>query len=169
MKDIPGYEGRYAVTKDGKIWSHSKSGGTKNGKWLKNSDHYKGYSIVTLADKNGKRKGVFVHRAVAITFIPNPCFLKEINHKNADKKDNRVSNLEWSSRLDNMRHAYKNNLVHILSGEKHGNAKLTWKKVREIRNIYIKGVTKQRDLAKKYSITQRVIWGIVNNVSWKES
>lgn len=110
---------------------------------------------------------MFVHSVVARTYLPNPKCEKEINHIDGNKHNNNVGNLEWSNRSDNMKHAYKLGLLHNLgSGENHSQAKLTWQKVAQIKGRYIRGVTKQRDLANEYGVSQRVIWGIVNGKLW---
>lgn len=88
MKDIPGYEGQYAVTSCGKIWSY------KNKKFLKQALHNEGYLIVNLS-KNGIQKNHYVHRLVACAFIDNPDSLKHINHKDENKSNNSINNLEW--------------------------------------------------------------------------
>lgn len=63
----------------------------------------KGYHRVTLWNK-GNKKLLRVHRLVAEAFIPNPNILETVNHKNENKADNRVENLEWMSREDNLRY-----------------------------------------------------------------
>jgi hypothetical protein len=60
---------------------------------------------------NGKAKGFYLHRIVADHFIPNPENLPEVNHIDGDCYNNRADNLEWISKLDNMRHAVSNNLI----------------------------------------------------------
>lgn len=109
-KDIPGYEGLYQASKDGQVKSLGRLSCRKDGrlnryeeKTLKQSRHPKGYMRVCLT-KNGKIKGLFVHRLVAMAFIPNPKHLPQVNHINEDKTDNRACNLEWVSCVDNVNH-----------------------------------------------------------------
>lgn len=99
MKDIKNYEGLYAVTEDGRVWSY------KNSKWLKPLPCGQGYLKVELY-KNKKKTSFFVHRLVAIAFLPNPENLPDVNHKDEDKTNNDISNLEWMTRQANV--AYSN-------------------------------------------------------------
>ena len=66
---------------------------------------------VGFTNNENKSKGYYLHRIVAQHFIDNPNNLPEVNHKNGDFYDNKASNLEWISKLDNMRHANENNLI----------------------------------------------------------
>jgi hypothetical protein len=100
---IKGYENRYLVSISGEIYS------IKTKKLLKQMQTEKGYLVVELW-VNYKRKSVKVHRLVAETFIENPFGKKEINHKDGNKSNNHVNNLEWCSRTENMKHAYKTGL-----------------------------------------------------------
>lgn len=95
-KDIPGYEGFYQVSNTGKVKSFQK------GKplFLKTS-LTKGYVTVNLF-QNKKIKKCLVHRLVALAFIPNPNNYREINHKDENKLNNCVDNLEWCTRSYNM-------------------------------------------------------------------
>lgn len=70
----------------------------------------KGYLKVRLS-LHDKKVSVRVHRMVAIAFIPNPENLPQVNHKDGNKKNNHVSNLEWASNYDNMQHAICNGLI----------------------------------------------------------
>ena len=96
-KPIAGYDGLYEVSDLGRVRS-LKFGKTKV---LKPGRVGGGYLIVVLC-KDGIRKNMKVHRLVASAFIPNPLNLETVNHKNEDKRNNNVSNLEWMSRTDNL-------------------------------------------------------------------
>lgn len=91
--DIPSFPG-YKVSNDGIVYSE------KSGKELRQHDK-KGYLHVFLYDNNGKRKDIFVHRLVAIAFIPNPNNEPQINHKDENTRNNNADNLEWCSALYN--------------------------------------------------------------------
>lgn len=95
-KTITGCEGRYAITRDGRVWSY------KSGKILKGSINCKGYLQVRIRDCNGDFISKTIHRLVAEAFIPNPDNLPEVNHKDENKLNNCVENLEWCDRTYNM-------------------------------------------------------------------
>ena len=88
----------YSVSEDGEI-RNSK------GKIIKGEISNNGYRRVSLSNDDIKHKKMSVHRLVAETYIPNPHNYPEVNHKNENKLDNRVSNLEWCSTLDNLNHS----------------------------------------------------------------
>lgn len=66
-----------------------------------------GYLTVSLTDGEGNKKKYRVHRIIALTFIPNPENKTEVNHINSVRDDNRVENLEWVTRSENMKHAFR--------------------------------------------------------------
>lgn len=98
-KDIEGYEGLYQVSNLGNVRSLNY-GCTGEIKLLKQSTDC-GYKRINLY-KNGKRERYLVHRLVAMTFIPNLDNLPMVNHKDEDKSNNNVNNLEWCTREYNM-------------------------------------------------------------------
>ena len=102
MKDIPGYEGLYAATTNGQIWSY------RSQKFLKPELLENGYHRVCLSGRDG-RKRFRVHTLVAMTYIDNPFQYNEVNHIDGDKINNCVSNLEWCSHKYNIHH-YLNTL-----------------------------------------------------------
>lgn len=112
-KDIKGYEGLYQVSNYGRVKSLGREVKYKNGRvsWynsmiLKPMDNGRGYLTVHLR-KNGKRSVKYIHRLVAETFI-NDIENNDINHKDFDRKNNRLDNLEICSRKENINYSYKN-------------------------------------------------------------
>ena len=94
MKDIVGYEGIYAVTSCGRVWSYRRN------IFMKTYQTPEGYEIVWLC-VNGKSKGYNVHRLVAQAYIDNPDNLPQINHKDEVPYHNWVNNLEWCTQYYN--------------------------------------------------------------------
>lgn len=96
MRDYQGYEGRYAITEDGKVWSY------KNQRYLKPYNSGNGYLKVGLI-KDGVRHQYYVHQLVAQTYITNddPENKVQVNHKDENKHNNSVSNLEWTTPKEN--------------------------------------------------------------------
>ena len=88
MKDIKGYEGLYGITPEGEVWSY------KYKKFLKPKYEKNGYLRIMLC-KDGQRKMYSLHRLVAQTYLPNPENLPQVNHKDENKANNCLQNLEW--------------------------------------------------------------------------
>ena len=108
MKDIPEYEGLYAVTQDGLIWTYPNN--IHDGRFLKSSITKCGYEQVVLS-KKGKTKHFYVHRLVAQVYLLQDENRNCVNHKNGIKTDNRVFNLEWVTHSENKQHAFKTGLT----------------------------------------------------------
>ena len=101
-KPAKGYEGIYEVSNFGNVRN-------AKGMALKPFPIHQGYLVVDLS-RSGKKRHHRVNRLVAETFIPNTGNKTEVNHKNGNKTDNRVSNLEWTTKSENMVHAYRSGL-----------------------------------------------------------
>ena len=101
MKDIAGYEGLYAVTSCGKIWSY------RNECFLKPVADVRGYLKVNLF-KDGMMKTYRIHRLVADAYIPNPENLPQINHRDENKTNNCLQNLEWCDAKYNTNYGTRN-------------------------------------------------------------
>lgn len=136
------------------------------GKILVASKQHEGYRGVVLS-KNCKKERRLIHRLVAIAFIPNPKNKSQVNHKDADKDNNSVGNLEWVSCQENHRHARRANLMPI--GERHGNAVLTKKDVLKIRETASnRGYHyRRKELATEYGVAEDTIREVVNRKTWK--
>jgi hypothetical protein len=102
MQTIKDFE-NYLITKDGDIYRNITY--TK----LKCSSDKNGYLKIRLLNKSG-RKSMFLHRLLAIQFIPNPLNKPFINHIDGNKSNNKLNNLEWCTHKENMKHAWDNNL-----------------------------------------------------------
>ena len=98
-KSIVGYEGLYDVSEDGKVFSHYTH------KELKHAIKRDGYHQVTLVDCDKKLHYKNVHVLVAETFIPKIDGKNYVNHKDGNKDNNCVSNLEWCTSRENMLHS----------------------------------------------------------------
>lgn len=102
IRDIKGFEGHYAVTSYGRVWSY------KSHKFLSPGVDKFGYCIVVLC-KNGKRKTCKVHRLVAEAFLANPDGKPQVNHKDENKTNNNIINLEWMTAVENINYGTRNN------------------------------------------------------------
>lgn len=104
-KQIPGYEGLYEVSSDGEVRSNKRA--TTSGKILKQYvSKRNGYCYVCLS-KDNKATTKRVHGLVASAFFGERVEGSQINHKDGNKRNNRVENLEYCTQSENMRHAYK--------------------------------------------------------------
>ena len=116
------------------------------------------------------RKNRNVHRVIAETFIPNPNNLPCVNHKDGNKLNNSIDNLEWCTYSENTIHAYQTGLEQKNCGENHHSHKLTKEDVEYIKQKYIK-----RDsefgavaLANKFGVDRTTIHDIIRGKTWRE-
>ena len=108
QKDIPGYEGLYAITDRGEVLSLS----FRNNKTIKTRQEpivmkprvNHGYLTITL-QKCGKQKSYYIHRLVAEAFVENPNGYKVVNHKDEDRANNLPENLEWCTQQYNVNYS----------------------------------------------------------------
>ena len=136
-KEIPGYEGLYEVSNKGNIRSLIRN------KIIKGFINRGGYRLVGLS-KNGIRKKIAVHSLVAQAFIPNLDGLPQVNHKDEDKSNNSVENLEWCDAKYNIHYGTRSDKVkktQIKNGYWFG---LDRKEYRNIYKQYI-GVKRRRE------------------------
>lgn len=111
----------YVVTKQGVVYNSS-------GHDLAQCKHYKGYLYVTLPN-NGKLRKMYVHRLVAQAFIPNPENKPQVNHKDGNKMNNNVENLDWVTGSENQMHSYINGFLPkapTMRGDDHPNSRTVY-------------------------------------------
>ena len=146
MKQI--YE-NYFVTEKGEVYNKYK-------KLLSPVDNGRGYLILGLT-RGGKRYTKAIHRLVAEAFIPNPNNLPEVNHKDTNRYNNSVENLEWITHGDNIKYSYTMNNRSAL-GESNANCITDQHTVIEICELLEQGLkaSKIRDLGYNYALVRKI-------------
>lgn len=104
MRDIKGYEGIYAITSCGRVWSYRAQ------KFMKPQKAHNGYYFVKLS-YNGKQTYPKIHRLVAQAYIPNPDNLPQVNHKDEIRNHNWINNLEWCDAKYNCNYGSRNERI----------------------------------------------------------
>lgn len=171
-REIEGYEGYYEVSNLGKVRSldrkvfNPKSGmAIRRGCLLQPNTNHKGYKYVGF-HKNGVRSGLlFVHKLVARAFILNPENKPQVNHKDGDKLNNAVWNLEWNTDAENQKHAKDNFLKS--RNENHKDSVLTNEQVLFLPRLFEIGMN-QGMIAKIYGVDRHVIMNILKGVSYRQ-
>lgn len=156
-RDVKGYEGYYQVSNTGKVYS------VRSRKLLALTFEKGGYVSVELNVK-GKNKRLKVHRLVAEAFLDNPNKKRTVNHKNSIRDDNDISNLEWATHSENIKHAFKygDKDTH---GESHSHNKLTEKQV--IMILQLKGNLTQQKIADMFNVSRENISRIHRRLTWR--
>lgn len=167
-KEIIGYEGIYSVSSHGRIRRDvGYKGLCKTGRILKASTNNWGYLTIGLHAYK-KRKTFRVNRLVAINFINIDHTGLEVNHKDGNKLNNHISNLEFVTSSENQKHSYRlgNRKKNNSRGESIGTAKLKKKEILFIRKLYAKGGMSQQKIANMFNVTQTTIGLIVRKLRW---
>lgn len=168
FRPIPGHP-QYLASSDGKIWTFWRSRGPglylgETPKELTGGKNEKGYRHVILCDGKKNRKMYRVSRLILEVFS-GPCPEgMECSHKDGNKLNNAVSNLEWATHKDN-NDAKREHGTHQ-AGSKHGRATLTEDQVRAMRLRHSKG-EKTINLAKEFNQTYRNAWHIITGKTWR--
>jgi len=135
---------------------------------------HNGYPSVTLC-KNRCKYQLLIHRLVLIHFDRLPAVNEVANHKDGDRLNNNIENLEWVTQSQNVKHAYKNGLRTI--GKEHrercaalgrGKRRLSTDEVCQVRQLFATGLFTKTDLASNFGIDRKGIRQIINNETYKE-
>lgn len=171
-KDVVGFEGFYQTSSFSNVRSLDRVSTTKKG--VVKHTKGKNLSLTVKSNKylsvmfsvNSKVKRFHVHRLSATAFIPNPENKPDVNHKDTNKQNNNILNLEWCTKLENMKHASENGLT--TQGEKSISAKLTSEKVLAIRRLYLINPNfNKTEIAKKLNIADSTVHKIIKRQRWK--
>lgn len=164
-KKIIVYNTPYMISNRGNIKSMS-------GKILKQRLNADGYPVATLGSNTSCRSPVRIHVLVARAFIPKPNNHDkfEVNHKNFDRKNNNVENLEWVTHQENIKYSYQyNSKAQYIArdGIKNGRATFNDKEILEIRRLYNKENISIAEIALRFNSKSSTIGNIVHNQTWK--
>lgn len=162
--DIQGYEGRYSVTPDGEIWSFITR------RYLKPALTSRGYPAVRLYKIHSQRgKTKCVHRLVAEMFLQNPENKEQINHKDGNKENNSIDNLEWCTCSENHKHAFRTKIRIPSANQKAATRKLSFMEALYVRKVYVRGKITQKFLGDKFCVDHKTISNIILNKTYLEA
>ena len=164
------YDGLYEVSSLGRIKLLPRILNCPNGKRLTKEkivtgSNAHGYRRINLK-KDRIRLQIDIHILVARAFIPNPNGYPQVNHIDANRANNEVSNLEWCTQKMNSRHALELGLFKTTRGSERSTAKLNEDKVVTIREMYKTGLYTMCTLAQKFSVGKTTIRTIINRTKW---
>ena len=157
-KTIKDFENLYVINPDGSIFSLIRN------KYLSSWKHRGGYRLIGLNNYSG-RTYFYVHRLVAETFLPKIEGKDFVNHKDGNKSNNHVSNLEWVTKSENSKHSFEIG-TQDNKGENHPMSLLNEQKVIEIRSKFNLGF-KRKELAEMYGVKRSTVEKIINRKLWK--
>lgn len=163
---VPDYESSYEVSDHGQVRRIAPGHSATVGYILKPMPTAKGYLRVILAPQPGTTVGRRVHLLVLRAFVGPAPTGHEANHRDGDKTNNHVSNLEWVTRAENMRHAFRNGLQQPVRGEQHGMHKLTRAQAVAIRAL--RGQEPSRLTASRFGISKSTVSDIQCGRTWRE-
>lgn len=165
-RPVAEFTGVYEVSNLGRVRRVSTGMGARAGRLITPHTLSNGYVHVRLSVQS-RHFNRYPHRLVALAFLGNPKMGEEVNHIDGVKANNRVTNLEWISRSENHRHAFRLGLRShegLFNGEKNGRAVISAQDAERIRAL--RGVVPQKVLAKEYGLTQGHISRIQRGVAW---
>ena len=164
-KPIPGFEGLYEVSDQGRVKSLLGRVRPK-GHILKPIPHANDYLYVSLY-RDHQGYPYHIARLVLQAFVGEPIDVIYVNHKNLDRTDNRLCNLEWVTPKQNAQHALANGAYPNQKGVHNPSSKLVPEDVREIRRLYALGGHSYATIGKKFGVTNWAIRDVIKRRNWK--
>jgi hypothetical protein len=163
-KDINKFEGIYQVSNFGRVKSFKQF---KDGLILSNKNSNGGYLSLILSCKTHKLH-TRIHRLVAQAFIPNPENKPEVNHRDGNKQNNHVDNLEWTTRAENSRHAIESGLADF-KGMNFYNQVLRPKAVNQfdLNGCFIESFINCKEASRKTGVCSRNIHQVAAKTEYK--
>lgn len=160
-------DGYYEVSNFGRVRRAKPGPHTRVGRLVKiGSEKFNPYSMVTLSVKS-KATTYYVHILVIEAFKGLCPPGKEVNHKDGNKRNPKLRNLEYLTRSQNAIHSRKLGLQVSICGEEHKNSKLTNKMVREIRASYVPYRVSMKKLALKFGVSRPTIENVIMRSGWR--
>jgi len=161
-KPIPEFSG-YFITRDARVFSSKRGNKLKQMKFP--YDESCGYRRAAIVNDLGAKKSMLLHRLVALTFLHDSYAEgKEVNHIDGNKLNNHVDNLEWVTRTENLKHAYKLGLISV-EGQLNPKNVLDEETVLEIYNRLLLG-ERVSDLASEFGVGRSTVGSIKTKSSW---
>ena len=162
-----GFHSQYLVSTYGRIVSTEYRGFKGKISVLKPNIGTNGYYKVSL-HINNVGKTINMHRAVGMTFIPNPDNLPQVNHKDGNKLNNHISNLEWVTAEENIHHLYRTGLKkHIRRGEEITDSKFTERQVIKVCELLEEAKLPLIEIAKRTGVSVGMVRNIKIHHNWK--
>ena len=167
MKDIVYSKikpGLYAIEEDGRVWSYFSK------RYMKVKEDKDGYFALSLKNNQGGYSKFGVHRLLMIAYNPIENMEDlQINHKDGNKKNNSLSNLEWVTSQENLQHARKTGLNKTFGqkGINHPNNKITEEEAKKIISLFKKGKKPAQIIEEVPNATKNIINSITHNRTWR--
>lgn len=151
----------YTITSNGEVFSDN------SGKMKTRNKGNTQYQIINFMREDGSKKTFRLHRLVMMAFSPIDNMEEmEINHKDGDKTNNSLENLEWCTSSENQKHAFKNDLQKARRGEESNFSKLTKEDIDKIFRMRSAGMTQEK-IANRIGCTRSNISYILSNKTWQ--
>lgn len=165
---VPGFEGVFEVSNQGCVCRVISTYGHP-ARRLRRLERIKGGYLRVSLQHRGETVRILVHRLVAVTFLGGCPDRFEVNHKDGNKENNTVSNLEYVTPRENVRHSLDKLGVQRAAGERHPMSKLSWRQIDEIRERWGSGLVTKKQIALECGVSESTVGRVINGRSWRKA